>query len=216
MDMPVYPGDPLTPGVGATKDAKRLPLNEATTLTKIPVLPISYGDAQPLLAALTGRVAPEAWRGALPITYHVGPGPARVHLKVKFNWDTKPLYDVIARIPGAADPDEWIIRGNHHDAWVNGAEDPVSGAVALMEEARALGALLQQGWKPKRTIVLCFWDGEEDGLLGSTEWAEEHAAELQQKAAVYINSDGNGRGLPECSGLAHAGEVHQRRGARHR
>lgn len=200
MDMPIYPGDPLTPGVGATKNAKRLPLSEAVTLTKIPVMPISYGDAQPMLAALKGPVAPESWRGALPITYHVGPGPAKVHLKLRFNWDTKPLYNVIARIPGTANPDEWIIRGNHHDAWVNGAEDPTSGMAAEMEEMRALGTLLKQGWKPKRTIIYCAWDGEEPGLLGSTEWAEEHAAELSRNAAVYINSDGNGRGMLNVEG----------------
>jgi N-acetylated-alpha-linked acidic dipeptidase len=176
MDMPLYPGDPLTPGVGATKDAKRLPLSEAPTITKIPVLPISYADAQPLLEAIAGRPVPAAWRGSLPMSYHVGPGPAKVHLKVKANWDIKPLYDVVAKIPGSTYPDEWIIRGNHHDAWVNGAEDPVSGAVALLEEARSYGTLLKQGWKPKRTIVLCFWDGEEEGLLGSTVWAETHAA----------------------------------------
>jgi N-acetylated-alpha-linked acidic dipeptidase len=200
MDMPIYPGDPLTPGVGATKDAKRLPLSEVKTLTTIPVMPISYGDAQPMLAALKGPMAPAAWRGALPITYHVGPGPAKIHLKLKFNWDTKPLYDVIVRIPGSQFPDEWIIRGNHHDAWVNGAEDPVSGTGPLMEEMRALGTLLKQGWKPKRTIIYCAWDGEEPGLLGSTEWAETHAAELQRKAAVYINSDGNGRGFLRAVG----------------
>ena len=200
MDMPVYPGDPLTPGVGATPDAKRLPRSEAVTLTKIPVLPISWGDAQPLLAALKGPVAPERWRGALPMTYRIGPGPAKVHLKVAFNWDLKTLYNVIARIPGATYPDEWIIRGNHHDAWVNGADDPVSGASALMEEARALGMLLSQGWKPKRTVVLCVWDGEEPGLLGSTEWAEAHAAELGRNAAAYINSDSNARGYLEVSG----------------
>jgi N-acetylated-alpha-linked acidic dipeptidase len=200
MDMPVYPGDPLTPGVGATKDAKRLPLSEVKTLTTIPVMPISYGDAQPMLAALKGPMAPAAWRGALPITYHVGPGPAKIHLKLKFNWDTKPLYNVIVRIPGSQFPDEWIIRGNHHDAWVNGAEDPVSGTGPLMEEMRALGTLLKQGWKPKRTIIYCAWDGEEPGLLGSTEWAETHAAELQRKAAVYINSDGNGRGFLRAVG----------------
>lgn len=194
MDLPVYPGDPLTPGVGATSAAKRLELKDVQTLTKIPVLPISYGDAQPLLAALTGPVAPPAWRGALPVTYHIGPGPALAHLKVKFNWDIKPIRNVIARIPGAVWPDEWIIRGNHHDAWVNGADDPVSGVSALLEEARALGELLKQGWKPKRTIIYCAWDGEEEGLLGSTEWAEEHAAELQRHAAVYINSDANSRG----------------------
>jgi N-acetylated-alpha-linked acidic dipeptidase len=200
MDMPVYPGDPLTPGVGATKDAKRLKLSEVTTLTKIPTLPISYGDAQPLLAAITGPVAPESWRGALPITYRVGPGGAKVHLKVAFNWDMKTLYDVIARIPGSTYPDEWIIRGNHHDAWVNGAEDPIAGTVALLEEARGLGTLVRQGWRPKRTIVYCVWDGEEEALLGSTEWAEDHAAELERKAAVYINTDGNGRGFLNMSG----------------
>ena len=194
MDMPIYPGDPLTPGVGATKDAKRLDRSQAVTLTKIPVMPISYGDAQPLLAAMQGPVAPPQWRGALPITYRVGPGPAKAHLKLSFNWDLKPLYDVIVRIPGSVYPDEWIVRGNHHDAWVNGAEDPVSGAGPLLEEARALSALLQQGWRPKRTIIYCLWDGEEPGLLGSTEWAEAHADELRQKAAVYLNSDGNGRG----------------------
>jgi len=200
MDMVVYPGDPLTPGIGATKDAKRLPLAEAVTLTRIPVLPISYADAQPLLEALAGRPVPPSWRGGLPITYRVGPGPAKVHLKLKSNWDLKPLYDVVARIPGAERPGEWIIRGNHHDAWVNGAEDPVSGTSAVLEEARGLGALLRQGWKPKRTIILCFWDGEEPGLLGSTEWAEAHAAELAAHAAVYVNSDGNGRGQLQASG----------------
>jgi N-acetylated-alpha-linked acidic dipeptidase len=199
-DMPVYPGDPLTPGVGATKDAKRLALKDATTLTKIPVMPISYGDAQPLLAAMKGEVAPEEWRGALPITYRVGPGATKVHLKLAFNWDLKPLYDVIVKIPGAEQPDQWIVRGNHHDGWVNGAEDPVSGANALMEEARGLSELLKQGWKPKRTIIYCVWDGEEPGLLGSTEWVETHADELKQHTVVYINSDGNDRGFLNAGG----------------
>jgi N-acetylated-alpha-linked acidic dipeptidase len=194
------PGDPLTPGVGATPDAKRLPLKEAKSITKIPVLPISYGDAQPLLAALTGPMAPEGWRGSLPVSYHVGPGPAKVHLKVAFNWDIKPLYDVIAKIPGSVAPDEWIIRGNHHDAWVNGAEDPISAQVSLLEEARALGLLLKQGWKPRRTIIYCAWDGEEPMLLGSTEWVETHADELREHAAVYINTDGNDRGVLNMSG----------------
>ena len=193
-DMPLYPGDPLTPGVGATKDAKRLKIEDAATITKIPVLPISYADAQPLLEALTGRVAPPPWRGGLGITYHVGPGAAKVHLKVKSNWDTKPVYDVIAKIPGATFPDEWVLRGNHHDAWVNGAEDPISGTVAVLEEARALGELLKAGWKPKRTIIYCAWDGEEPGLLGSTEFAEAHYDELRAHAVAYINSDSNGRG----------------------
>lgn len=188
------PGDPLTPGVGATPDAKRLPLKEAKSITKIPVLPISYGDAQPLLAALKGPMAPEGWRGSLAIAYHVGPGPAKVHLKVESSWDIKKVNDVIAKIPGTSAADEWIVRGNHHDAWVNGAEDPVSGQVALLEEARAFGELLKQGWKPRRTIIYCAWDGEEPMLLGSTEWAETHADELRQHAAVYLNTDGNGRG----------------------
>ena len=200
MDMPVYPGDPLTPGVGATRGAKRLALAGATTLTKIPVLPISYGDAQPLLSALRGPVAPREWRGGLGITYHVGPGPARVHLRVRSDWGTHPLYDVIARIVGSSAPDEWVIRGNHHDAWVNGAQDPLSGQVALLEEARALGALLRQGWRPRRTIVYAAWDGEEPGLLGSTEWVEAHADELAAHAVAYLNSDSNGRGYLSLAG----------------
>jgi N-acetylated-alpha-linked acidic dipeptidase len=194
QDSTVYMGDPLTPGVGATADAKRIPIAEAKSLTKIPVLPISYADAQPLLAAITGRVAPRTWQGGLSITYHVGPGAAKVHLKMLSNWDMKPLYDVIGKVPGSTIPDEWVIRGNHHDAWVNGAEDPLSGAVAVLEEARAIGELLKQGWKPKRTIIYCAWDGEEPGLLGSTEWVETHADELRKHAVVYINSDSNGRG----------------------
>ncbi|HUU14867.1 MAG TPA: M28 family metallopeptidase [Terriglobia bacterium] len=200
MDMPLYTGDPLTPGVPATPDAKRLPLEEVKTITRIPTLPLSYGDAQPLLAALAGPVAPDDWRGALPITYHLGPGPAKVHLKLKANWDIKPIYNVIVRIPGSAYPDEWIVRGNHHDAWVNGADDPVSAMAALMEEARAFGELLKQGWKPKRTIIYCAWDAEEQGLIGSTEWAEAHANELRRHAAVYINTDANGRGYLNASG----------------
>jgi len=200
MDMVIHPGDPLTPGIGATKDAKRLDIKAAKTLTKIPVLPISYADAQPLLAALKGPIAPEAWRGSLGQPYRVGAGPAKVHLKVQANWDIKTLYDVIVKISGSTNPDEWIVRGNHHDAWVNGAEDPVSGANALMEEARAFSELLKQGWRPKRTIIYSVWDGEEPGLLGSTEWAEAHADELRQHAAVYINTDANGRGYLYASG----------------
>ena len=195
-----YPGDPLTPGVGATADAKRLPISEAKTITRIPVLPISYGDALPLLSALAGPVAPETWRGGLPITYHIGPGPAKVHLKVASNWDRKPIYDVIATLRGAESPDEWVIRGNHHDAWVNGADDPVSGISAVLEEARELGELHKRGWSPKRTIIYCAWDGEEPGLLGSTEWVEEHGDDLAQHAVAYINSDSNGRGFFHASG----------------
>ena len=199
-DGPLYSGDPLTPGVGATKPPAHFDLKDAQTLTKIPVLPISYADAEPLLSALAGPVAPREWRGALPITYHVGPGPAKVHLKVAFDWKITPVRDVIARIPGSAFPDEWVIRGNHHDAWVNGSSDPVSGMSALLEEARALGVLLKEGWRPRRTILLCAWDGEEPGLLGSTEWAETHAEELQRKAVAYINSDSCGRGFLSAHG----------------
>ena len=200
MDMPVYPGDPLTPGIGATPDAKRLALSEVKTLTKIPVMPISYQDAEPLLKSLSGDLVPDTWRGSLPMAYHVGPGPAKAHLRLKFNWDRKPIYDVIAKIPGSKYPDEWVIRGNHHDGWVNGAGDPVSGASPELEEARALGELVKQGWKPDRTIIYAFWDGEEPGLLGSTEWAEAHADELKQHAVAYINSDGNGRGFFRAEG----------------
>jgi N-acetylated-alpha-linked acidic dipeptidase len=195
-----YPGDPLTPGVGATADAKRLTVSEAKTITKIPVLPISWGDALPLLSALAGPVAPEKWRGALAITYHVGPGPARVHLKVTSNWDLKPVNDVIAILRGSEDPDQWVIRGNHFDGWVNGADDPLSGIAAVLEEARMLGELHKQGWSPKRTIIYCAWDGEEPGLLGSTEWVETHGDELQKHAVAYINSDSNGRGFFRAAG----------------
>ncbi|HVF39183.1 MAG TPA: M28 family metallopeptidase [Gemmatimonadaceae bacterium] len=194
-DMPTFPGDPLTPGVGATKGARRLARKDAPTIMKIPVLPISYGDALPLLRALGGPVAPASWRGALPVTYHIGPGPAKVRLKLAFDWKLAPAYDVIATMRGSERPDEWIIRGNHHDAWVNGADDPISGMVAVMEEARAIGELAKSGWRPKRTIVFAAWDAEEPGLLGSTEWVEAHADLLRRNGAVYVNSDSNGRGF---------------------
>ena len=200
MDMPTYPGDPLTPGVGSTPDAKRLDVKDAATLTKIPVLPISFADAQPLLAALRGPVVPEPWRGALPITYHFGPGPARVHMKLAFNWNRAPIYNVIARMQGSTYPDEWVIRGNHHDAWVNGAGDPGSGMSVVLEEARALGDLAKQGWRPKRTLIYAAWDGEEQGLLGSTEWVEAHDKDLREHAVAYVNSDGTGRGFFNPSG----------------
>jgi len=200
MDMPVYPGDPQTPGVGAVPGAKLVPLAEVQTITKIPVMPISYTDAKPFLQALEGQTVPENWRGGLPMTYKVGPSVAKAHLALTFNWDRKPLYDVIARIPGATFPDQWVIRGNHHDAWVNGADDPLSGTSAELEEARGLGELLKQGWKPQRTILYCFWDGEEPGLLGSTEWAESHATELSEHAVAYFNSDSNARGYFRAEG----------------
>ncbi len=194
MDMPLYVGDPLSPGWASEPGSRRLALSEAKTIMKIPVLPISYGDAQPLLENLGGPVARESWRGALPITYHLGPGPSVVHLKLDFDWTTKPLYNVIVTIPGDTLADEWIIYGNHHDAWVNGTNDPVSGAAVVLETARTLSDLVKQGWKPRRTIKLALWDGEEFGLVGSTEWVEKHLAELDRKAAVYINSDTNGKG----------------------
>jgi N-acetylated-alpha-linked acidic dipeptidase len=199
-DMPLYPGDPLTPGVGATPEAKRLAVKEAPTLTRIPVLPISYGDALPLLEALGGPMAPAAWRGALPVPYRLGPGPARVRLALTFDWPLVEAYDVIARLPGRERPDEWVLRGNHHDAWVNGAQDPTSGMVALLEEARAVGLLARAGWAPRRTIVYAAWDAEEPGLLGSTEWAEHHAATLRERAVAYVNSDSNGRGFLDMAG----------------
>lgn len=200
MDISLYPGDPQTPGVGATPGAKLIPLDQIKTLSKIPVLPISYADAAPLLQSLQGEIVPEAWRGSLPFAYHVGPSVAKVHLAVTFHWQRVPLYDVIARIPGSKYPDEWILRGNHHDAWVNGAGDPLSGTSAELEEARAFGELLHAGWRPLRTIFYCFWDGEEPGMLGSTEWAEAHAVELRQHAVAYFNTDGNGRGYFRASG----------------
>lgn len=194
-----YPGDPLTPGVGATADAKRLSIKDAKTMTKIPVLPISYSDALPLLSALKGAVAPADWRGGLPITYHVGPGPAKVHLKVASNWDLKPIYDVIGTLHGS-DDSQWVVRGNHFDAWVNGADDPISGQSALLEEARMLGELHRQGWTPKRSIIYCAWDGEEPGLLGSVEWVETHVDDLKKHAIAYINSDSNERGFLDAGG----------------
>jgi N-acetylated-alpha-linked acidic dipeptidase len=200
MDLPTHTGDPLTPGVGATRDARRLDRAQAATLAKIPVLPISWGDALPLLRGLDGAVAPSGWRGGLPITYHIGPGPARVHLKLAFDWKLVPAYDVVARLTGRERPGQWIVRGNHHDAWVNGAEDPISGLIALMAEARAVGALARGGWRPRRTMVYAAWDAEEQGMIGATEWAEAHADELRQHAVAYVNSDGNGRGFLEAAG----------------
>ena len=200
MDMPVYVGDPLSPGWASEPGSKRLTMAESKILMKIPVMPISYADATPLLQNLGGPVAPEGWRGALGFTYHIGPGPATAHFKLDFDNSTRPLHDVIATIPGSTYPDEWIIYGNHHDGWVNGAHDPLSGAASLLETARTLAALRKEGWQPKRTIVLALWDGEEFGLLGSTEWAEKHQEELAHKGVVYINSDTNSKGALGASG----------------
>jgi len=200
MDMPTYPGDVLTPGIGATKRAKRLAIEDASTITKIPVLPISQRDALPLLSALDGAVVPEEWRGALPITYHLGPGPARVRLKVEFNWDRVIAYNVIARMEGKTWPEEWVIRGNHHDGWNHGAGDPSSGMAAMLSEARSIGELARNGERPARTIVYAAWDAEEPGLIGSTEWAEHHADELREHAVAYLNTDGNSRGFVGIGG----------------
>ena len=200
LDIAQFPGDPLSPGFASVPGAKRLPLSEARTLMKIPVLPISYEDAQPLLENLTGPVAPEQWRGSLPLTYHIGPGGTKVHLKIEMDNSSHPLYDVIARIPGSEFPDQWILYGNHHDAWVHGADDPLSGTASLLETARSLALLVKEGWKPKRTVMLAIWDGEEFGLIGSTEWCEKHAAELNTKLVAYINSDSNARGHLSAGG----------------
>jgi len=200
MDMPTYPGDVLTPGIGATKTAKRLSFEEASTITKIPVLPISYRDALPLLSAMEGPVVPSEWHGGLPITYHLGPGPAKVKLNLKFNWQTTIAYNVIARLEGSKYPDEWIIRGNHHDGWNHGAADPISGMVALLAEAKSVAKLAKSGKEPLRTIIYAAWDAEEVGLIGSTEWVEEHAIELQEHAVAYLNTDGNSRGFVNIGG----------------
>ncbi len=199
-DMTLYPGDPLTPGIGASEDAKRLSVSEAPVILKIPALPVSYADARVLLEMIGGQVAPPAWRGSLPITYRVGPGKAVVHLAVKSDWSLKTIYDVVATMKGGTYPDQWVIRGNHHDGWVFGASDPLSGQVALLSEAKAIGNLVAGGWRPKRTIVYTSWDGEEPGLMGSTEWAETHADELKKKAVLYINSDTNNRGILAAAG----------------
>ena len=200
MDMVIYPGDPSTPNYASIEGAPRVDHNEAENLLKIPVLPISYHDAAPLLQDMAGPVAPKAWRGGLPFTYHIGPSKSKVHLKLNFDWKIRPAYNVIAMIQGSQFPDQWVIRGNHHDAWVNGANDPVSGMAAELEEAIAIGELVKTGWRPKRTLVYCAWDAEEQGLMGSVEWVEEHAATLKAKAVAYINSDGNGRGFLSAEG----------------
>jgi N-acetylated-alpha-linked acidic dipeptidase len=200
LDLTLYSGDPLSPGWASEPGSRRLPLSEAATMMKIPVLPISYGDAQPLLASLGGPVAPAPWRGALPITYHLGSGSTVVHLKIMMDNSTRPLYDVIATIPGVQFPDEWVLDGNHHDAWVHGASDPMSGAAPLLETARTLAEMVRKGWKPKRTIKIAFWDGEEFGLIGSTEWMEKHAEELDRKLIAYINADSSGKGRLNVGG----------------
>lgn len=187
--MTDYAGDPLTPGYAATKVAKRINIKEATTLPHIPTAPISYEDASPVLENLAGPVAPQSWQGALPFTYHVGPGASKVHLKLEMHFETRDIWDVVAEIPGASQPGWWIVVGNHRDAWTYGAADPNSGTAPLLAVARGLGQLLRQGWKPQRTILLASWDAEEFGLIGSTEWAEEYADQLTRNGVAYLNMD---------------------------
>lgn len=200
MDMPTYPGDVLTPGRGATRNARRLDREDAPTITKIPVLPISYRDALPLLAAMDGEVVPREWRGSLPITYHLGPGPARVRLKAEFDWNMVTAYNVIATMEGSEFPDQWVIRGNHHDGWNHGAADPLSGMIATLAEAKAVAELAKAGHLPKRTVIYAAWDAEEPGLIGSTEWAEHHAEDLRKHAVAYLNTDGSSRGFMNIGG----------------
>ncbi len=183
-----YPGDPLTPGVAATPAAKRLAPADAASLPRIPTMPINAQDASVILANLGGEAVPPDWQGGLPFTYHFGPGGAEVHMKLVMDYQQRPIYDVIAKLRGTSDG-EWVVLGNHHDAWVFGAADPGSGTAAMLETGRALGELARSGWKPRRTIVICAWDAEEPGLIGSTEWVEGNLAELQAKAVAYINTD---------------------------
>ena len=187
----MFPGDPTTPGIASTPDlpdAKRTPPESSPALPKIPTMPISYADAQPILQNLAGPDSPRAWQGGLPFTYHVGPGPARVKMHLKQDYRYRSIWDVIGEIPGAELPQERVVAGNHRDAWVYGAVDPNSGTAAMLETVHGLGALLKSGWKPRRTIVIGSWDAEEQGLMGSTEWAEQHAQEMSN-AVAYFNMD---------------------------
>jgi N-acetylated-alpha-linked acidic dipeptidase len=195
MDMPRYPGDPSTPDRPSKPGVERVPLDRIETLAAIPVQPMSYRDGLEILKRLKGPVAPEAWRGALPVTYHVGPGPAKVHMTLQMDYGQRRLIDVVGRITGAEFPDEWVIVGSHRDAWVFGAADSVSGHVSMMSVARAMSEMVKKGWKPRRTILFVSWDGEEPGLLGSTEFVEDFANDLKAKAAVYVNRD-SGAGGP--------------------
>ena len=184
----IYPGDPLTSGVASALDAKHLAPSDAANLPHIPTMPISAQDASVILANLGGPAVPHGWQGGLPFTYHVGPGKTQAHMKLVMDFAQRPVYDVISMLHGSND-DEWVVLGNHHDAWVFGAADPGSGTASMLETARALGELVRSGWKPRRTIVMCAWDAEEPGLIGSTAWVDQNLAELQAKAVAYINTD---------------------------
>lgn len=186
-----FPGDPTTPGVASVPTlelSQRKPTLESAQLPKIPVTPLSYADASPILEYLSGPQSPREWQGALPFTYHVGPGPAKVKIHLKQDYQLRTIWDVIGRVQGTASPDEWVVAGNHRDAWVYGAVDPNSGTAAMLEAVHGIGDLLKSGWKPKRTMVIGSWDAEEEGLIGSTEWGEEHAKELSN-AVAYFNVD---------------------------
>lgn len=186
-----YPGDPTTPGIASVPslpDDQRTPPDRSAQLPKTPTTPLSYGDAWPILEHLGGPVSPREWQGSLPFTYHVGPGPAKVKMHLKMDYQYRTIWDVIGRVRGAELPDEYVLAGNHRDAWVYGAADPNSGTAAMLESVHGLGALLKSGWKPKRTIIFGSWDGEEEGIIGSTEWAEQHASDLS-KAVAYFNLD---------------------------
>jgi N-acetylated-alpha-linked acidic dipeptidase len=186
-----FPGDPTTPGVASLAslpESKRISPEQSAQMPKIPVTPLSYHDAWPILQHLEGPDSPREWQGSLPFTYHVGPGPVRVKMHLKQDYQFRTLWDVIGRVRGSQSPDEWVVAGNHRDAWVYGAVDPNSGTAAMLETVHGVGALLKSGWKPKRTMIFASWDGEEEGLMGSTEWAEEHESELA-KAPAYFNVD---------------------------
>jgi len=186
-----FPGDPTTPGVASLPslpDSQRISPQQSAQMPKIPVTPISYHDAWPILQHLGGPDSPREWQGALPFTYHVGPGPAKLKMHLKQDYQFHTLWDVIGRVRGNELPDEWVVSGNHRDAWVYGAVDPNSGTAAMLEAVHGVGELLKSGWKPKRTMVFCSWDGEEEGLMGSTEWAEQHESELAN-APAYFNVD---------------------------
>jgi N-acetylated-alpha-linked acidic dipeptidase len=194
MDMPTYPGDPQTPMRPSKKGVQRIPLEEVPTLQKIPVLPISYADALPILRNLKGEVVPEGWRGNLAITYHFGPGPAKVRLRLKSDWSVRPIVNVIGILRGKEEPGKIVMAGGHRDAWTFGGRDPISGAVSLLETARILGELARQGYRPKRTIAFASWDAEEYGLIGSTEYAEEFGPKLQRELIVYLNRESYTKG----------------------
>ena len=204
MDMPRYPGDPSTPDRPSKPGIERIPNDRITTFSPIPVQPMSYRDGVEILKRLHGAVAPSDWRGALPATYHIGPGPARVHMRLQMDYGQRRLINVVGRMTGSVAPDEWIIVGSHRDAWVFGASDSVSGHVSMMGVARAFGQLVKNGWRPRRSVLFVSWDGEEPGLLGSTEWVEDLANDLKAHAAIYVNRDAGAGGTTFNGSAVHS------------